>query len=76
MTGEGAGSVLFVRLEGKGLCCNAHIPIAVGEGILSNKDPSCLVVNGGGIQLTKDCAKYLFRRMGLVKRKVTTKAKV
>lgn len=66
----------LLDLRGRGCVVNTHIAIAVGEGILSNKDPSCLAVNGGGIQLTKDWAKYLFRRMGLVKRKVTTKAKV
>ncbi|MCY3929117.1 MAG: hypothetical protein OXG81_12660 [Acidobacteria bacterium] len=63
-------------LRSRGCIVNTHIAIAVGEGILSNKDPGCLAVNGGGIQLTKDWAKYLFRRMGLVKRKATTKAKV
>ena len=55
----------LLDLRGRGCVVNTRIAIAVGEGILSNKDPSCLAVNGGGIQLTKDWAKYLFRRMGL-----------
>ena len=50
--------------------------IAVGEGILLNKDANLLTANGGGINLTKDWAKYLFKRMGLVKREGNTKAKV
>jgi len=66
----------LLDLMGRGCVVKTHITIAVGEGILVNKDPSCLAVNGGGIQLTKDWAKHLFWRMGLVKRKVTTKAKV
>ena len=33
---------------------NMHIAIAVKEGILSSKDSRCLVVNGSGIQFTKD----------------------
>ena len=50
--------------------------IAVAEGILLNKDANLLAANGGGIHLTKDWAKYLFKQMGLVKRKGNTKAKV
>ena len=32
--------------------------------------------NGGGIKVTKDWVKHLFRRIGFVKRKAATKAKV
>ena len=35
-------------------------------------DRSLLVENGGHVQLSKDCAKALMKRMGLVKRKGTT----
>ena len=47
------------------------VAIGVGEGILISK-------NAGFSTdiLTKEWAKYLFKRMGLVKRKGTTKAKV
>ena len=55
---------------------NTTVAIAVGEGILLNQDVNLLAANGGGINLTKDWAKYLFRRKGLVKRKDNTKAKV
>ena len=41
-------------LRRRGCIVNMHIAIAIGEGILSSKDPGCLAVNGGGILLTKD----------------------
>ena len=63
-------------LRKRGCVINTRIAIAVGEGILLNKDANLLASNGGGITLTKDWAKYLFKRMGLVKRKGNTKAKV
>ena len=63
-------------LRKRGCVINTRIAIAVGEGILLNKDANLLTSNGGGITLTKDWAKYLFKRMGLVKRKGNTKAKV
>ena len=59
-----------------GYVINTCIAIAIGEGILLNKDTNVLASNGGGITLTKDWAKYLFKRMRLVKWKGNTKAKV
>ena len=50
---------------------NTSVAIAVGEGILLSKNRSLSTDC-----LTKDWAKYLFTRMGLVKRKGNTKAKV
>ena len=41
-----------------------------------NKDANLLFENGGGINLTKDWAKYLMKRMGFVKRKACSKAKI
>ena len=49
---------------------NTSVAIAVGEGILLSKNQSLFTDC-----LTKDWAKYLFTRMGLVKRKGNTKAK-
>jgi len=48
-------------LRKRGCIINTSVAIAVGEGILLNKDANLLVANGGGINLTKDWAKYLFR---------------
>ena len=60
-------------LRKHGCVINTQIAIAVGEGILLNKDTNLLTSNGGGITLTKDWAKYLFKRMGLVKGQGTQK---
>ena len=66
----------LTEMRKMGCIINTTVAIAVGEGILLNKDANHLVANGGGVNLTKDWAKYLFKRMGLVKRKGNTKAKV
>ena len=58
-------------LRRRGCIVNTNVAIAVGEGILLSKNPG-LSTNC----LSKDWAKYLFKRMGLVKRKGNTKAKV
>ena len=55
---------------------NTAVVIAAAEGIVMNKNANLLSCNGGGILLTKDWAKNLLRRMGMVKRRVSTKAKV
>ena len=54
---------------------NTAVTIATGTGIVISQNPSILV-GDGKIELTKDWAKYLLSRMGFVKRKATTKAKV
>ena len=66
----------ITELRKRGCIVNTTVAIAVGEGISLNKDANLLAANGGGINLTKDWAKYMFRRMALVKRKGNTKAKV
>ena len=58
-------------LRKRGCIVNTSVAIAVGEGILLSKNQSLSTDC-----LTKDWAKYLFTRMGLVKRKGNTKAKV
>ena len=79
MTGEEIDKQVqhyLTDLRKRGCIINTSVTIAVAEGILLNKDANLLAANGGGIHLTKDWAKYLFKRMGLVKRKGNTKAKV
>ena len=49
----------------RGCIMNTSVAIAVGEGVLLSKDQSLSTDS-----LTKDWAKYQFRIMGLVKRKV------
>ena len=55
---------------------NAHVVIAVGMGLVLNKDANLLEENGGHISLTKHWARYLLSRMGFVKRRANTKSKV
>jgi len=63
-------------LRERSTAVNTAVVIAAAEGIIMNKDASLLSSNGGGICLTKDWAKNLMKRMGMVKRRVSTKAKV
>ena len=63
----------YVRdLRAKGLAINTAVVIASAEGILMHKDANLLQQ----ITLTEGWAKYLLRRMGFVRRKATTKAKM
>ena len=67
----------YIReLRREGVVINSDVAIAVGTGIVMNSDTNLLVANGGHIDLTKHWAKYLLSRMGFVKRRVNTKAKV
>ena len=59
-------------LRAKGLAINTAVVIASAEGVLMYKDANLLQQ----IDLTEGWAKYLLRRMGFVRRKVTTKAKI
>ena len=59
-------------LRAKGLVINTAVVIASAEGILMHKDANLLQQ----IALTEGWAKYLLRRMGFVRRKATTKAKI
>ena len=59
-------------LRSTGAVVNTAVVIASAEGILMYKDSSLL----SRINLTKGWAKYLLHRMGFVKRKATSKAKV
>ena len=63
-------------LRERGAVVNSAIVIAAAEGIVMNKDSNLLACNGGGINLTKYWAKSLLRRMGMVKRRVSSKSKV
>ena len=59
-----------------GAVVNAAITMACAEGIVRSADSNMLAVNGGHILITKDWAKSLLQRMGFVKRRASTKAKV
>ena len=55
---------------------NLHVVMAVGQGILMGRDANLLACNGGSIILTKEWARYVLQRMGMVKCRVNTKTKV
>lgn len=55
---------------------NTAIVLAAAEGIITARDQSLLLKNGGHIQLTKSWAKSLLHRMGYVKRKCSNAGKV
>ena len=59
-----------------GAVVNTAIAMACAEGVIKAHDSNLLECNGGHISLTKTWAKYLMHRMGFVKRRASTKAKV
>ena len=50
--------------------------MAVDEGIEMGRDANLLACNGGSITLTKQWARYVLQRMGMVKCRANTKKKV
>ena len=66
--------ISYMRTEGA--IINTHVVIGIGKGIVMGKDANFLACNGGGIVLTKDWARNVLRRMGIVKRRANTKTKV
>ena len=50
--------------------------MAVGEGIVMERDANLLACNGGSIVLTKEWARYVLQRMRMVKCRANTKIKV
>lgn len=59
-----------------GAVINSAITIGVAEGIIKKQHSSLLACNGGYISLTKTWALSILKRMGYVKRRASTKAKV
>ena len=66
--------ISYLRTEGAVI--NSHVIIGIGKGIVMGKDSNLLACNGEGIVLTKDWAGNVLRRMGMIKRRANTKAKV
>ncbi len=59
-----------------GAVVNTAILIACANGVVRSYDSNLLACNGGHILLSKHWVKYLMKRLGLVKRRASTKAKV
>ena len=66
----------ILDLRDNGAVINSTITMAVAQGIINNFDSNLLLENGEHINLTKTWAKYLLQRLGFVKRRSSTKAKV
>ena len=63
-------------LREKGAVISTDIVISCAQGIIKNEDCRLLSCNGGPIKLTKSWGKNLLNRMGFVKRRASTSAKV
>ena len=63
-------------LREQGSAVNSAIAIATAEGVVRNVDANLLACNGGGIILSKPWARGLLGRMGMVKRRASSKAKI
>ena len=55
---------------------NARIAIDCATGILRRRNSNLFAVNGGHVVLTKEWARNILHRLGYVKRKSNSKAKV
>ena len=66
----------LIALLANGAVVNTAIAIGCAEGIVKSKDSNLLASNGGHIVLSKHWGKHLLTRMGYVKRRASTKAKV
>ena len=64
------------ELRSKGAVVNTAIVMACAEGVVMHHNSNLLAINGGHITINKDWAKSLLHRMGYVKRRVSTSAKV
>lgn len=66
----------LTTLRDNGGVVNTAITLASARGFVIKKDSNLLAENGGHLSLGKNWAKSFLRRVGFVKRKGTTKAKV
>ena len=60
----------------RGLPINTSVVVAAGLGVVTAHDANLLEENGGAIKLTDEWAKNVLKRMGYVKRRACSKAKV
>jgi len=67
--------VYLGAMHGCGCAANTAVAIGVGLGI-ARRNSSFITRSSEDFMLTKDWAKSLLHRMGLVKRRASTKAKV
>ena len=68
--------LLIEAMQQEDTVVNTKVAISTAVGVASLYDANLLSINGGSIDISKEWAKRLLRRMGLVKWQGTTKAKV
>jgi len=66
--------LLIEALHKDGTAVNTQV-IGTAIGVVTSYDVNLLAKNGGPIEISNEWAKRLLRRMGLVKRQGTTKAR-
>ena len=66
----------LIALRERGGVVNTAIVLACAEGIIKNYDSNILAANGGHLVLTRNWGKSILSRMGFVKRRVSTTAKI
>ena len=66
----------LTEIHKSGRVVNSQIAVGAAKGVLKSRDATLLTENGGSIDIGKDWAHGLLGRMGLVRRRATTKAKV
>ena len=66
----------ITALRSNGAVVNSTIVMACAEGLVKSHDSNLLQANGEQIAITKPWAQIFLLRMGYVKHKATTKAKV
>lgn len=64
------------ELRRNGASVGTSVVVATAQGVIMNKNADLLVSNDGYINLTDNWAKSLQNRMGFVKRKASSSAKV
>ena len=73
---DGQVKMYITALRSNSAVINSAIVMACAEGLVKSHDSNLLQSNGGHIVFTKFWAQSLLLRMGFVKRRATTKAKV
>ena len=63
-------------LRKEGAVVNIYVVMAGGKGIVVGRDGNLLACNGGSLVLTKEWARYVLQRIGMVKHRANTKKKV
>ena len=67
---------LVLELRSRGSPISTSVVLGLGRGLLLKHNKRMLVEFGGSIQLNKEWARSVFRRMGFTKRRANSKSKV